>query len=176
MKSPNPDSRVTSSKLDFRDQSVNPDLRVESSKPETRSPVSNLRSPNQDSYKVHPPCYRFGLWKIFCCARKFERKISIQFGRKANWKKHSTIIVNDDGTDNENLKMQITQFHQRTSKSLLVIFIEKEFLSNDQRFTSPLLETIFWVHNSFFYLLDKNVMLSNNEIWPKQEFCQFLQE
>ena len=50
---------------------------------------------------------------------------------------------------------------------------EEEFLSSVQKFTSPWLDAIFGLTNLFFSLRDKNIVLSNNEIWLKEGSRQY---
>lgn len=75
---------------------------------------------------------------------------------------HYTVILDEDEEDYSDPSAQITLLNQRTRKPLSVITNEEEFLSSVQKFTSPWLDVIFGLTNSFFNLRDENIVLSDN--------------
>ena len=77
---------------------------------------------------------------------------------------HYTVILDDDEEGVSDPSARITLLNQRTRKPLSVITTEVEFLSSVQNFTSPWLDAIFGLANSFFNLRDENVVLSDDEI------------
>ena len=85
---------------------------------------------------------------------------------------HYTVILDDEeGGSDPNAR--ITLLNQRTRKPLSVITTEEEFLGSVQKFTSPWLDAIFGLTNSFFNLRDENVVLSDNESRLKEGSRQY---
>ena len=84
-----------------------------------------------------------------------------------------TVILDDEGESGSDPNARITLLDQRTRKPLSVITTEKEFRSSVEKFTSPCLDAIFGLTNSFFNLWDKNVVLSDDAIWLKEGSRQY---
>ncbi|MCJ1347622.1 hypothetical protein MMC31_005850 [Peltigera leucophlebia] len=74
---------------------------------------------------------------------------------------HYTVILDDEGEGGSDPNARITLLNQRTRKPLSVITTKEEFLSNVEKFTSPWLNAIFGLTNSFS-LRDENVVLSDD--------------
>ena len=75
---------------------------------------------------------------------------------------HYTVILDEKRESSSDPSTRITLLNQRTRKVLSVIAIEVEFLSSVERFTSPWLDAIIGLTNSFFNLRDENVVLSDD--------------
>ena len=86
---------------------------------------------------------------------------------------HYTVILDDEGEGGSDPNAQITLLNKRTRKPLSVITTEEEFLSSVEKFTSPWLDAIFGLTNSFFNLRDENVVLSDNVIRLKEGSRQY---
>ena len=148
----NSDPRVGSPNPDPRGGSPNPDPRVGSPNPETRSQyrISELRIQSPTKYtRAVMDSDREG---SFVVPESSKGKSRQQSEERPTEEEHYTVILDDDEEGGSDPSARITLLNQRTRKPLSVITTEEEFLSSVQKFTSPWLDAIFGLTNSFFNL------------------------
>ena len=91
-----------------------------------------------------------------------KRKSRQQSAERPEEEEHYTVILDEDEEGYSDPNARITLLNQRTRTPLLVITTGEEFLSSVQKFTSPWLDAIFGLTNSFFNLRDENIVLNDD--------------
>ena len=102
-----------------------------------------------------------------------KRKSHQQSEEKRTEEEYLTFILDDDDEGSSDPSTRIILLNQYTRKPLSVITTEAEFLKSVQKFTSPWLDAIYGLTNSFFNLRDESVVLSDNEIRLKERSRQY---